>query len=115
MVTSLPAGAEVWLDGVVVGTTPLAMTLSAGSASKHLLEIQTPGYGIRQIPIAVAPHLAGKALVFNETLVKEQSKRRSAKPKRKPRASSERTKTTRPLKGLKKHLKTRKYDPLDGI
>ena len=74
MVTSLPAGAEVWLDGVIVGTTPLATTLSCMKPAKHLL--QTPGHTIRQIPLAVAPHLAGKALVFNETLEEERTRRR---------------------------------------
>ncbi|MGB0589513.1 MAG: serine/threonine-protein kinase [Myxococcota bacterium] len=123
MVTSVPQGAEVLLDGVVVGTTPLATTLSTAKSAKHLLEIQKPDYRIQQIPIAVAPHLSGKALVFNETLEKERSRRRGTKAKAKakakvtpkpikPKASGHKK---NPLKGLNKHLSTKKTDPMEGL
>ena len=109
MITSIPQGAEVWLDGVVVGSTPLATTLSTQKASKHLIGIQSPGYKIHHIPVAVAPHMTDKALVFSATLEKERSRRRtgklkpSPKPKAKPTASKAPKKSQ--LKGISKHLK----------
>jgi eukaryotic-like serine/threonine-protein kinase len=119
MVTSIPQGAEVLLDGVVVGTTPLATTLSTGTSSKHLLEIQSPGYRIQQIPVAIAPHLAGKALVFNETLEKEKPRRRGTKAKTKATGAAPTVKAKkRPLKNLKnlkKNLKKRNRHPLDSL
>ena len=97
MVTSVPPGAEVLLDGVVQGETPLATTVPAKEA-KFLLEIQLKGHELRQIPIAVAPHLSGKALVFNEVLSRERAK---AVPKR-PKAARARQDVKRPKPRPKK-------------
>ena len=112
MVTSVPPGAEVLVDGVVIGETPLATTLDARAQAKHLLEVQLAGYRLRQIPIAVAPHLAGKALVFNETLEADGARRKALRSRKAPRTprvtpKSRRSKDTKKAKA--------KSDPLGGI
>ncbi|MDP6945855.1 MAG: PEGA domain-containing protein, partial [Myxococcota bacterium] len=83
MVTSVPPDAEVLLDGVLLGKTPHTTTLAAERDGKHLLEIQRDGYEVRHVPIAVAPHLAGKALVFDVVLEPDAVKRRGPRSKKK--------------------------------
>jgi len=119
MVTSVPPSAKVLLDGVVLGTTPLTTTLDAGAEQQHLLEIEREGYRLRQVPIAVAPHLAGKALVFNEVLepaaetgaseAAEKPQHRAGKEATRPRKAKRRT--SRPKKKKKRASKPATRDP----
>ena len=50
-VTSLPSGADVWLDGTYVGRTPLV--LDALSAGRHTVSLTKSGWNARQLDIAV--------------------------------------------------------------
>lgn len=49
-VTTNPAGAEAWLDGKPVGTTPLTLTLDAGSYSLELRGAGAP----KTVPVTIA-------------------------------------------------------------
>lgn len=52
-VTTLPAGADVWLDGVYVGRTPLV--IDALAAGRHTLGITKAGWNARQLDVSVEP------------------------------------------------------------
>lgn len=50
-VTTLPSGADVWLDGVYVGRTPLV--IDALAAGRHTIGITKSGWNARQLDVSV--------------------------------------------------------------
>ena len=68
VVSSKPVGASVYLDSVLVGTTPL--TLNAVSPGAHTVEIRSPGYMPCSIGITVSE---GKATEISPEMVKSPS------------------------------------------
>jgi len=68
VVSSKPVGASVYLDSVLVGTTPL--TLNTVSPGAHTVEIRSPGYMPCSIGITVSE---GKATEISPEMVKSPS------------------------------------------
>lgn len=48
-VNSVPNGAEVWMDGVHLGNTP--MILEADSSLEHTIELRAEGYTSTRVPL----------------------------------------------------------------
>lgn len=59
---SVPAGADLKVDGRLVGTTPIAVNVTEG---KHNLEFSLPGYHTGHFPLVIAPEqLSGGTVTF---------------------------------------------------
>jgi hypothetical protein len=67
-ISSSPAGATVFLDSVMLGTTPL--NLDTVPSGNHLVEIKAPGYVTSSVQVEVKP---GDTVVINPILVKGSS------------------------------------------
>lgn len=64
--SSTPPGAEVWVDGRYVGSTPSVLSLSTGN---HTVEVSLPGFGQWKRELTVSP---GSELTVNAVLEKAQ-------------------------------------------
>lgn len=60
-VRSEPTGAEVWVDGVYAGLTPLRVTIDPDQV--HLLEVRAPGHGAQRY--RVESHVAAAYVVVD--------------------------------------------------